>query len=128
MAGFSTLRRCALAALAAFAPAGAAVTTGCQDGYPIAPTPCDEWCDQTRRIDCEPYDPASCVAACEKEGFSKEPCLDLLEQTLECLRENQSAKFDCESQYTTFVPCLGEQAAVLQCGQTQTQSGPPGTE
>jgi len=110
------------------ATAGATVTTGCQDGYPIAATPCDEWCDQTRRISCEPYEPAACVAACEKGRFSREPCLDLLEQTIQCLRENPSAQFDCENPYPSFVPCLTEQAAVLQCGQTQTQSGPPGTQ
>ena len=122
----SKFRRWAL--VAALAPASATAMTGCQDGYPIPATPCDDWCDQTRRIACEPYEPAACVAACEKEGFSREPCLALLQQTLQCLRENPSATFDCESEDTTFVPCLTEQAAVLQCGQAQTQGGPPGTE
>jgi len=114
--------------VAALAPIAASALTGCQDGYPIAATPCDEWCDQTRRITCEPYEPAACVAACEKEGLSREPCLGLLQQTLQCLRENPSAQFDCESPYPPLVPCLTEQAAALQCGQAQAQGGPPATE
>ncbi len=48
-------------------------TSGCQGDYPIAPTACDEWCNASIEGDCFDYDPAACVASCERQGLTSNP-------------------------------------------------------
>src|SRR5689334_13211587 len=41
--------------------------SGCDQGYSIAPSLCDDWCAAEYRISCErDLDPAECVAYCEE--------------------------------------------------------------
>jgi hypothetical protein len=59
----------------------------CQDGYPIAPTACDDWCEATKEFVCTSvrYEPARCVALCEEQGFThKEGCEAQLRAVIEC--------------------------------------------
>lgn len=113
-------RSISIALVAAWA---AWLSMGCQGGYPIPATRCDEWCDQTRRIDCEPYDPAECVLDCESSGVGSAACADLLNQTLSCLRSKSDAELSCENLLQRGPkPCgLDDIAACA----TRTRSGGP---
>lgn len=61
---------------------------GCDGGYPIAATFCDEQCELLFRACPGSYDPAECVAGCEDEGLKslRESCPDGYDALLECLR------------------------------------------
>jgi hypothetical protein len=64
----------------------AALSSACQNDYPLEPTPCDDWCYATERVACGNNDPASCVAACEADGNVPGPpqCRELWEAALSC--------------------------------------------
>jgi hypothetical protein len=102
-----------------------AAAVACQGGYPLSPTVCDEWCDQTQRISCVPYDPAGCVASCEKTGISNPACASLVQQTLQCLRDRPNDTFDCQSAFTALEPCLNLQSEVSACA-SAFQANPSG--
>jgi hypothetical protein len=104
----------------------AGIAIGCQGGYPIAATRCDEWCDQMRRVECGSYDPAACVAGCESAGVGQDACADLVEQALSCLKSKSDAELDCETWLRAAEePCLVEQTTALECGNL-TVHGEPG--
>ena len=114
--------------LGALIACGAWLGTGCQDGYPIAPTVCDEWCDQTRRLDCGSYDPAACVVACEAAGLSLDACSAFTEQTVQCLRDHPSGQVDCSDPFGAHLlpelaQCETDQAVALACGSAQHAGG-----
>jgi hypothetical protein len=75
----------ALALLLAFAP----TIVGCQDGYPIAATRCDRWCDLLQTTECGGYTPASCVVTCE-QSFAGAGCTDDFDAVLHCLEMHRS--------------------------------------
>jgi hypothetical protein len=95
--------------------ASTAGDVGCQDGYPIAATPCDEWCEQTRRLSCYSEDPAACVASCEKSGLTRGACADLTNATIKCLQEKPDQTVDCEQPSGPLAACLSDQEAALEC-------------
>lgn len=97
---------------------------GCQDGYPIPATLCDEWCEETSHVSCFSEDPAACVASCEKSGLTHGTCRDLTAKTVQCMRENPEPKLDCETQYTALGPCTTEQEAAIECGATPYTGNP----
>ncbi len=101
---------CALFALRLF---------GCQNGYPIPPTVCDEWCDKTQRISCVIDDPAGCVAACEKAGISRPACADLVQQTLSCLDDHPNGSYDCQISSGDLTPCVALESETAGCASTQ---------
>ena len=95
-----------------------ALSSACQGGYPIAPTPCDRWCDATKGGSCGLYyDPAGCVVTCEAQGFgSKAMCKQQFDVALACF---QSAGELCSG--VQMVPvCLDEETALYTCAQSQT--------
>ena len=96
----------------------------CQDGYPIAPTLCDEWCEETRHVSCFNEDPAACVASCEKSGLTHGACRDLTTKTVQCLRENPEPKLDCQTQYVALGPCADAQEAAIECGSSAYTGNP----
>jgi len=98
--------RSALLALLATLALGA-----CQNGYPIAPTACDEWCHDTIGRDCQTENPAECVAACEYSGISAPECRSEYETALACWRTATSNVCFGET-----APCGNEQQALSQCG------------
>lgn len=100
-------------------------SVGCQDGYPIAPTLCDEWCEETRHVSCFNEDPAACVASCEKSGLTRGACRALTAETVQCLRENPEPTLDCQTQYTALGPCAETQEAAIECGSSSFTGNPP---
>jgi len=108
-------RRWALALIAALAPS-------CAGDYPLAPTPCDEWCGATTGFTCEYYEPASCVLQCEEAGLANSRCSALMEATVACFRNAPAAvKAKCDQAYgiITDTPeanaCALENAAFAAC-------------
>ena len=64
----------------------------CSGGYPLPPTPCDEWCDATKGGICqEYYQPAGCVAECERSGIDLEGCRPELDAVISCFRQSPNA-------------------------------------
>jgi hypothetical protein len=94
---------------------------GCQNGYPIAPTLCDEWCDQTQQISCETYDPAGCVASCEKTGISSPACASFVQQTLNCLHDHPNETYDCGNPSTALSMCTVFENETIACASTQSR-------
>jgi hypothetical protein len=65
----------------------AGLAGACQNGYPLEPTPCDDFCLATQRESCDDNDPAWCVANCEENHIVQldEPgCRELWDAALEC--------------------------------------------
>ncbi len=65
----------------------AGLAGACQSGYPLEPTPCDDFCRATQRTSCDDNDPAWCVANCEENGIVHldEPgCQELWDAALDC--------------------------------------------
>jgi hypothetical protein len=119
--------RSAIAAV--FVACGVFASSGCQDGYPIAATQCDDWCHQTRRLVCGETDPAACVAACEKAGVGRPECAELAMLAVQCLQGKTDQELDCETwTYAIAPPCSVEQAAALTCGSAGHEGSAPSTE
>lgn len=92
---------------------------GCSGGYPLEPTPCDDWCDATRG-ECEAwYDPAGCVARCEQNNIDADECRTLFDVALDCFRHRPNAVSedcffflnanpnDCEKAQQALLACVG---------------------
>lgn len=57
----------------------------CSGGYPLPPTPCDEYCNATYGDSCpEFYDPAGCVSFCEQSRLAPASCRSELDQVIAC--------------------------------------------
>jgi hypothetical protein len=64
----------------------------CSGGYPLAPTPCDEWCDATKGGFCRDYYfPATCVAECERGNMDADACRPAFDATISCFRRSPHA-------------------------------------
>ena len=70
---------------------------GCDNEYPLAPTPCDEYCLVTQRAGCAEDWPDQCVGYCElSRSPAKYPaCADRFEVVVGCYRSASSADFVC---------------------------------
>jgi len=91
---------------------------GCQGGYPIAPTACDEWCEVTKGLSCGYYDPSACVSECESQNITHDAeCKTLFEAALACFQRYPRA----ESQHCSYdpfskpVPCDPELRLMFEC-------------
>jgi hypothetical protein len=94
----------------------ATLAAGCQYGYPIAPTPCDEWCEANRQVGCDARSPAVCVELCEESGMaSKRECVATFETALSCLKAAVSAGKRCSFDGAFDSPCSFETSAALSC-------------
>jgi hypothetical protein len=105
----------------------ALIVGGCQDGYPIAATRCDRWCDIRQATECGSYDPAGCVVSCEQVagGAACHPEFDSL---LACLEKHEH-EIECDlSSYGVVPACKGEQAALHACGMLHAPQRPSGAE
>jgi len=92
----------------------AVALAGCQGDYPIAPTACDDWCNTSVEVDCYDYDPASCVADCERQGFMSKPeCAGEVDAAMECYRTLSPGERSCSG--PRGVPCTNEYSAVIRC-------------
>ena len=91
----------------------ALVVTSCQDGYPIAATRCDRWCDIMQVAECGNYNPAACVSGCEQSFGTA--CNDEFDALLECLNMNESS-IACISTSPGLVPaCIFKQNELINC-------------
>ena len=94
------------------------LSLGCQDGYPISATRCDEWCDASQALDCGTYDPAECVVGCETARLGAPECQADLDSALSCLRGKTASELSCETWATSAKgpPCRDERLNLLGCG------------
>ena len=79
--------------------AAALAAPGCQDGYPIAATRCDSWCDLEQDVFCGAYNPATCVIECELSHRDAE-CYDEFDDLLRCMKMYRS-KLICKNAPST---------------------------
>lgn len=92
------------------------LAAGCSGGYPLPPTRCDDYCDATKGQFCEAYyQPAQCVASCERMHFDAEACRAELDATVGCFRSTPGA-VEAQCQFTGQArPCDLESAALASC-------------
>ena len=88
--------------------------SGCQDGYPLPPSPCDEWCDAAQ-IPCVAIynnvgNPALCVRDCIRHGGDAPECQTEHDAAVTCLRGSSNAPADCSARYTDGVPRVCDEA------------------
>jgi hypothetical protein len=92
----------------------ALVIAACQDGYPIAPTRCDRWCELSRATECGDSSPASCVANCE-ENPQDAACAETVDALLDCM-EAHASSIGCDFWIHGTIPqCPDEFAAQAEC-------------
>jgi hypothetical protein len=110
--------------------------SGCDPDYPIAPTPCDDYCRATQRADCEDDLPHRCVAECEAVLYPHETpeCHDAFVAWTECLTDAPDDRFACVSgrsrpalatchvTQTSFYACTS--SSTFRCYAFCTRSGP----
>ena len=89
--------------------AASCLAFACQDGYPIAATRCDDWCEASLILGCTVDDPAACVVACEDQGISAPACEARFEVVMSCLRSPSRNDLDC-------APCFVEEQSLASCG------------
>ncbi len=89
---------------------------GCQGGYPIAPTACDEWCEVTKGLSCGFYDPSGCVSQCESQIMYSPRCRPLFDAALACFQSYPRAEGDCSYDPSFMpLPCDPELEAMSIC-------------
>lgn len=101
------------------------VSSGCDGGYPLAPTACDEWCRTSQRKHCSEDDPAGCVSMCERDRQIAARCNDLLLTVVDCYDRIPDSAFACDG-YTTYLTnqyyCDHERYALQTCAQPSATS------
>lgn len=87
----------------------------CAGGYPLPPTPCDEWCDATNGMLCgDSYDPAGCVSSCEAALPAGGQCLSELGAETACYRANPQARAQNCAIFAAQ-PCDAQRNALAAC-------------
>ncbi len=99
---------------------GAALTAlGCQDGYPIAATHCDRWCDIRQATECGNYNPTSCVVSCEQLSGGA-ACYPEFDAVLTCLEQHER-EIGCDSSsYGIVRACQDAQQTLYNCAMAPT--------
>ena len=92
------------------------------DGYPIAPTLCDDWCFATQRAGCAEDEPERCVSECERSatGRMHPECEPEWVTLTECYRAQPQTSFLCTPGEDKSAPrevCLAERAALAGCAE-----------
>jgi len=88
---------------------------GCDSGYPIDPTACDDFCRALQRADCQDDAPADCVRDCEARRASPD-CDASLTALGECYAESDPSAFTCDDDRTKVGPvCHAERRALDEC-------------
>jgi len=97
---------------------------GCQDGYPIAATRCDRWCELTRDTQCGVYNPASCVSGCEV-SFGSAACYAEFDALLGCLQSVPASDRACDYyNFGTVADCSAQTTTLDDCSRRQAPRGP----
>lgn len=103
----------------ALACAGWCSLGACSGGYPLAPTPCDEYCDATYVDNCpEYYSPAGCVSDCERSHLASTECRAELDQFIACYKQHpQVVTYACS--YDSRPTTCDTAVAALSCCATK---------
>ena len=106
---------------------GATLTVvGCPDGYPLAVTRCDRWCNVVEN-QCEDYRPAACVLGCEQKGWGGTACAPALDAMLACLEAHRS-EVTCYQLSEPMSACIEAQTALIDCATEHAPHVPSGAE
>jgi hypothetical protein len=92
----------------------------CEDGYPIAPTACDDWCYATQRGGCAEDYPERCVSGCEEDALltSVPGCETHWQELGDCYLAAPDESFTCHHEFeTSQVPdaCHDQRAELAEC-------------
>jgi len=88
----------------------------CQGGYPLPATRCDDWCDAEQTLECGSYDPAGCVASCERRYLDAPACQQVLDIAIQCLRRTPTRELACETWLVKGPPpCADESQNLDRC-------------
>jgi hypothetical protein len=82
----------------------------CDNDYPIAPTPCDDYCLATQRAGCEEDWPDNCVGFCElnRSPTSYPHCSEGFDALLACYQVLGDDDFECVNDGSEPLPGLCE--------------------
>jgi hypothetical protein len=102
----------------------AALLAHCQPEYPLAPTPCDDWCLATQRAGCEEDYPERCVSSCEDDfRFVRARCEEPWLALTECYLQAPAQDFVCVGEQSRPRPiCVSERVKLAACGSDETGS------
>lgn len=94
----------------------------CQSDYPIAPTPCDDWCLATQRAGCEEDYPERCVSGCEDDlRFVRARCEEPWRALTACYLQAPADAFLCVEEQSRPRPiCVPERVALAACGSEES--------
>ena len=102
------------------------VCAACQGGYPIAPTRCDELCNEgATQLPCQDEDPAGCVLFCQKLGGDALGCDTEFDALLACWQRTPPEQRACGSQRDGSA-CVNETNAYIGCSGSFSSYGPTG--
>ena len=88
----------------------------CNSEYPIAPTPCDDYCLAVQRGDCKDDEPADCVRSCEQERSRAAGCDAALATLSDCYVHSEASAFSCADDHSRVgAVCLDERRAWDEC-------------
>lgn len=91
---------------------------GCDGSYPLAPTPCDDFCGAEERGNCNDDDPADCVRDCEiNDGaIGRSRCAEAWSARNRCLLGLDASAFTCRDDRShPPAACLDERRALSEC-------------
>lgn len=96
----------------------------CQPEYPLAPTPCDDWCLATQRAGCEEDYPERCVSSCEDDfRFARARCEEQWQAVTECYLQAPAEDFLCVEERSRPRPiCIRERVELAACGSAEAGS------
>lgn len=104
---------------------GGALLVRCQPDYPLAPTPCDDWCFATQRAGCDEDDPERCVSSCEDDELTlpRSRCEEQWRSLSECYLQAPTEDFLCVEEESRPRPiCIAERVALAACGSPESGS------
>ena len=95
------------------------LSAGCQDGYPVEATPCDQYCNIGLALRCPTYSPAGCVVACEGfTGGSGRVCPAEFRDWVGCLSKEETG-YVCDYSFPLTAPdCDGAFQPLRACAET----------
>lgn len=93
--------------------------SACAGDYPLAPTPCDDYCHATKDFQCSYYSPSSCVVRCEQQGFNAPECRAELNQVVSCVSATPNATRCTHIGDPASDPCGAELASLRNCSVLQ---------
>jgi hypothetical protein len=99
--------------------------SACSGGYPLPPTRCDELCEATKGDTCQEfYDPAGCVAGCERGKDAPAECRAQLDVVIGCFHEHPEALEErCSFNLAAPPACTDERTQLVACAHPEVFPG-----